>query len=91
MDCNPFMNKSFIKDIKWSFVPQSIFAKNKYNYNIIECKFLLKKNNLVQIIIKLTNGDKYEYTYILGNEFIKEDTQIFKNIEINEDITMNDI
>jgi hypothetical protein len=71
-DYNPFLNKTFIKDIKRSFIPIQIFKKNKYNYDIIDVNFKYKKNNIVQINIKLTNGKKYEYMYILDNNFIKE-------------------
>lgn len=89
---NPFTDKKFLKDIKRSFIPQAIFSKNKYNYNISECKFLLRKNNLVQMNIRLTNGDKFEYTYILGNEFIKENINIAqdKNINIDNDMIIDE-
>lgn len=66
MNENPFLNKNFLKDIKRSFVPTKLFNKNKYDYNIINIEFKLRKNNLVQIILKREDGFKYEYTYLLS-------------------------
>lgn len=63
MNENPFLNKNFLKDIKRSFVPTKLFNKNKYDYNIINIEFKLRKNNLVQIILKREDGFKYEWMY----------------------------
>lgn len=80
MDDNPFLNKRFIKDIKRSFVPSQIFNKNKYGYDIIDINFKSKRNNIIQISLKLLNGNKYEYTYMYKNEFIKENEHNNKNL-----------
>jgi hypothetical protein len=86
MNDNPFLNKRFIKDIKRSFIPSQLFNKNKYNYDIIDVNFKLKKNNIIQISITLLNGNKYEYTYIYTKEFIKENINNNKNkMLIDED------
>lgn len=62
---NPFLNSKFIKDVKSSFVPQQIFKNNKYKNNIIDINFKYRKNNIVFINIKLDDGSKFEYAYIL--------------------------
>lgn len=68
MNENPFLNSNFIKDIKRCFVPTKIFIKNKYNYNIKNVEFKLKKDNIVNIIIKLENGNKYSHVYIINKD-----------------------
>lgn len=74
MNDDPFQNINFRKDIKRSFVPSKLFNKNKYNYDIINVNFNLKKGNLIQIVIKLSNGKKYEHLYIgTGNKNDKKD------------------
>lgn len=80
VDENPFLNKKFLKDIKRSFVPTKLFNKNKYDYNIINIEFKLKKNNLIQIILKREDGMKYEYTYLLS----ETTKQINNNDPIND-------
>lgn len=67
MEENPFSNPNFLKDIKRSFVPAKLFNQNKYNYNIIDINFKVKKNNATDITLKLSSGEKYEYIYILKN------------------------
>jgi hypothetical protein len=71
---NPFLNKKFIKDLKCSFIPQQIFKNKKYNFDIIDINFKLKKNDVVLITMKLINGKKYEYAYILKTNNITENT-----------------
>ncbi len=86
IDRNPFYNKNFIKDIKRSFVPSKLFKNNKYNYNITDVNFKSKHNNIIQIVIKLENGDKFEYMYMNTNNNIKE---IVKNNDLKESLEMN--
>ena len=85
---NPFLNKKFIKDIKRSFVPSKLFNNNEYQYQITDVNFKYRKNNLIQIIIKSSNGNKYEYTYISSNECIKEieNSNIKNKLKNNMDI-----
>lgn len=68
MDENPFLNSNFIKDIKRSFVPTKLFSRNKYNYQIENVEFKLKKDHIVHIIIKLENGQKYNHVYIIKDK-----------------------
>lgn len=65
---NPFLNSNFLKDIKRSFVPTKLFSRNKYNYNIEDVEFKLKKDNVVNIIVKLENGQKYNHVYIVKDK-----------------------
>lgn len=71
MDNNPFLNQKFIKDIKRSFVPSKLFVNDKYNYDIIDVSFKLKKNNIIEITVKTKTGKKYEYIYIPIDKNIK--------------------
>ena len=58
MEENPFLNQSFLKDIKRSFVPTKLFNQNKYNFNIVDVNFKVKKDNITCIMIKLDSGKK---------------------------------
>jgi hypothetical protein len=71
-EINPFLNKKFIKDLKCSFIPQQIFKNKKYDFDIMDIDFKLKKNDIVLITVKLINGKKYEYAYILKTNNITE-------------------
>jgi hypothetical protein len=42
-EINPFLNKKFIKDLKCSFIPQQIFKNKKYDFDIMDIDFKLKK------------------------------------------------
>ena len=85
MDNNPFLNQKFIKDIKRSFVPSKLFINDKYNYDIIDVSFKLKKNNIIEISVKTKAGKKYEYTYIPVDKNIKdisEKNEIYNNYDM---------
>lgn len=71
-----------MKDIKRSFIPTKIFNQNKYNYNIVNVEFKLKKDSIVYINLKLESGSKYEHVYVLKNRNIKNKSN---NNEMNVD------
>jgi hypothetical protein len=79
MNENPFLDSNFLKDIKRSFVPTKLFNRNKYNYNIINVDFKIKKNNIVYINLRLKNGNKYEHIYVIKNNNSKN-----KNMNIDK-------
>ena len=68
---NPFLNSNFLKDIKRSFAPTKLFSRNKYNYNIENVEFKLKKDNIVNIALRLENGQKYNHVYIIKDKSIE--------------------
>ncbi|KAI7849369.1 hypothetical protein BDC45DRAFT_540100 [Circinella umbellata] len=56
---NPFLNQSFLKDIKRSFVPTKLFSQNKYNFKIVDINFKILNTTEIfsNLIQKLPNQE----------------------------------